>query len=88
MQKRRSSSTVPYGYKLSEADPKYLEEIPEQLKVLEEVKPLVVNRAISLRDGAAWISHKTGRPLSHSGLKKIIDNERLGRESRQVSEGL
>lgn len=86
--KRRTSSTIPYGYKLSEADPQYLEEIPEQLRVLEEVKPLVEERAISLRDGAAWISHHTGRPLSHSGLKKIIDNERLGRESRQVSEGL
>tara|TARA_R100001163_G_C5018370_1_gene161910 strand:+ start:95 stop:319 length:225 start_codon:yes stop_codon:yes gene_type:complete len=73
MQKRRTSSTIPYGYKLSE-DPKYLEEVPEQLKVLEEVKPLIIDKALSLRDGAAWVSHKTGRSLSHSGLKKIIDN--------------
>jgi hypothetical protein len=75
---RRSSSTIPFGYKLSEEDSSYLEEIPEQLSVLKDISSLVKEKVLSLREGSAWIEHKTGRRLSHVGLKKIIDNERLG----------
>jgi|TARA_R100001082_G_C4314382_1_gene138291 hypothetical protein len=75
---RRSSSTIPFGYKLSEKDSAYLEEIPEQLSVLKDISSLVKEKVLSLREGSAWIEHKTGRRLSHVGLKKIIDNERLG----------
>tara|TARA_R110000824_G_scaffold230173_2_gene417817 strand:- start:351 stop:572 length:222 start_codon:yes stop_codon:yes gene_type:complete len=70
---KRRSSTIPFGFKLSEVDSSYLEEIPEQLEVLEEIKPLIKNRSISLREGSNWILHKTGRPLSHMGLKKIVE---------------
>ena len=72
---KRKSSTIPFGYKLSENDSSYLEKIPEQLEVLEEIKPLIRDRSISLREGSNWILHKTGRPLSHMGLKKIVENE-------------
>ena len=72
---KRKSSTIPFGYKLSEEDSAYLEEIPEQLKVLEEIKPLIKDQSISLREGSMCIEHKTGRKLSHMGLKKIVDNE-------------
>ena len=75
---RRSSSTIPFGYKLSEKDSAYLEEIPEQLSVLKDISSLVKEKVLSLREGSAWIEYKTGRRLSHVGLKKIIDNERLG----------
>ena len=77
MSKRRSSSTIPFGYTLSE-NPKFLEEVPEQLNILEEVKPLIKDRSLSLREGAMWLEYKTGRKISHTGLKKIVDNERLG----------
>ena len=73
MLKRRTSSTVPFGYVLSE-DPLFLEEVPEQIKVLDEIKPLIKEKALSLREGALWIEHKTGRKLSHMGLKKIVEN--------------
>lgn len=73
MLKRRTSSTVPFGYVLSE-DPLFLEEVPEQIKVLNEIKPLIKEKALSLREGALWIEHKTGRKLSHMGLKKIVEN--------------
>jgi hypothetical protein len=76
---RRSSSTIPFGYKLSEKDSVYLEEIPEQLSVLKEITSLVKDKVLSLREGSAWLEHKTGRKLSHVGLKNIVDNERLGR---------
>tara|TARA_A100000172_G_C3020826_1_gene103044 strand:+ start:371 stop:595 length:225 start_codon:yes stop_codon:yes gene_type:complete len=73
MLKRRTSSTVPFGYVLSE-DPLFLEEVPEQIEVLDEIKPLIKEKALSLREGALWIEHKTGRKLSHMGLKKIVEN--------------
>ena len=83
MLKRRTSSTVPFGYVLSE-DPLFLEEVPEQIEVLDEIKPLIKEKALSLREGALWIEHKTGRSLSHTGLKKIIANGRLDRESTEL----
>ena len=83
---RRTSSTIPFGYKLSESDDTKLEEIPEQLKTLTEVATLVSHKVLSLREGSAWIEYKTGRKLSHVGLKNIIDNERLGNKSRQLSD--
>ena len=61
--KRRTSSTIPFGYKLVENN--FLEEIPEQLEVLKEIKPLIRDRSISLREGSNWILYKTGRSLSH-----------------------
>ena len=78
---RRTSSTIPFGYKLSK-DPKFLEVIPEELKSLKEIKNLVKSKSLSLREGADWLYYQTGRPISHVGLKKIIDNGRLDREPR------
>ena len=72
---KRKSSTIPFGYKLSDNDSSFLEEIPAQLEVLNEIKPLIRDRSISLREGSNWILYKTGRSLSHMGLKKIVDNE-------------
>ena len=54
-----------------------LEEVPEQLEALKEISDLVKDQVLSLREGSAWLEHKTGRRLSHQGLKKII-HERLG----------
>ena len=83
MQKQRTSSTVPFGYKL-EDDNKTLKPIQEQLDVLRNVSSMVKDNVLSLREGSQWIEHKTGRSLSHTGLKKIIDNGRLERESTEL----
>jgi hypothetical protein len=74
MLKRRSSSTIPFGYTLAE-DTRFLEEVPEQLNILNEIKPLIKDRSLSLREGASWLEYKTGRKLSHTGLKKIVEND-------------
>ena len=82
--KRRTSSTVPFGYKLTENDDHYMEPIEKQLEALEAVEEMVVNEEISLRDGCYWLENHTGRSISPAGLKKIIEkkhgtrNERLG----------
>jgi hypothetical protein len=78
---RRASSTIPFGYELAE-DKKTLEPVENQLETLKVVASLVKDNTLSLREGSLWIEHKTGRPLSHVGLKKIIDNGRLDKEPR------
>tara|TARA_Y100001963_G_C6643666_1_gene382259 strand:- start:491 stop:745 length:255 start_codon:yes stop_codon:yes gene_type:complete len=80
---RRASSTIPFGYELAE-DKRTLKPIEIQLETLKVVADLVKDNTLSLREGSLWIEHKTGRPLSHVGLKKIIDNGRLERESTEL----
>ncbi len=72
---RRTSSTIPFGYELSEADKSLLIAIPDQIEALDETKTLVKDKVLSLREATTWLEYKTGRKLSHVGLKKIIDNE-------------
>ena len=82
--KRRTSSTVPFGYRLNDNDSKYMEPIEDELEALEAVEGMVVKEEISLRDGCYWLENHTGRSITPMGLKKIIDkkygtrNERLG----------
>ena len=88
MNKRKKlSSVIPFGYEVSKDDPKLLEEIPSELQALSEIKIMVSDKVLSLREGSAWLEYKTGRKLSHQGLKKIIDAERLGNKSRQLLKG-
>tara|TARA_Y100000361_G_scaffold45895_1_gene39711 strand:+ start:440 stop:619 length:180 start_codon:yes stop_codon:yes gene_type:complete len=53
-------------------DGKHLEEIEDELKALNKIVPLVKNKVISLREGATWLEYDTGRPISHTGLNKIV----------------
>jgi len=82
--KRRTSSTVPFGYKLHEKDERYMEPINKQIEALEAVEDMIVKEEISLRDGCDWLENYTGRSITPMGLKKIIDKkygtrpERLG----------
>ena len=75
MSRRKLSSTIPFGYKVSGENPALLEEIPEQTEALEDIKELLRLKALSLREGSLWLEHRTGRKLSHAGLKKMMDNE-------------
>ncbi len=68
---RRSSSTIPFGYKLNSEDKTLLDPIPEQLEALEKIVPMIKDSTLSLREGSMYIKHTTGRSLSHEGLKKI-----------------
>ena len=79
---RRTSSTVPFGYKLSPIDG-YLKPIPSELSILKEVAEAVNKDEISLGIGVDWLEAETGKKLSRMGLKKYVDRKygRLGKKS-------
>ena len=68
---RRSSSTIPFGYKLDEKNTALLEPVEDQLEALKKILPLIQDQSISLREGSLYLESITGRKLSHMGLKKI-----------------
>jgi len=70
---RRSSSTIPFGYELDEANMELLTPVPEQLEALDKVIPMIRDQTLSLREGALFLEFETGRSLSHMGLKKIVE---------------
>tara|TARA_R110002124_G_scaffold177333_1_gene345339 strand:- start:333 stop:557 length:225 start_codon:yes stop_codon:yes gene_type:complete len=70
---RRSSSTIPFGYELDEANMALLTPVPDQLEALDKVIPMIRDQTLSLREGALFLEFETGRSLSHMGLKKIVE---------------
>jgi hypothetical protein len=72
---RRTSSTIPFGYELNESNPEFLNPIPEQLEALEKILPMIRDKTLSLREGSMWLTHETGRSISHMGLKKIAERK-------------
>ena len=72
---KRSSSTIPFGYRLKEDNT--LEPVEKELSVLKEMKDGVKAGAFSLRGAVEILESQTGRKLSAMGLKKIIDKDKL-----------
>ena len=75
---KRKARTIPFGFKQSE-DPDYLEPIKEELDALRQAKEY--SKTCSLRETATWLHRKTGRYISHVGLRK-----RLARNSTTETE--
>ena len=67
---KRKARTIPYGYRLSE-NTDYIEPVAEELNALDEAKEYLNN--CSYREVARWLERKTGRSISHTGLRKIIN---------------
>jgi len=68
---KRKARVIPFGYKLEE-NTDYIEPIQEELDALEEAKQYLNN--CSYREVARWLTQKTGRSITHTGLRKIINN--------------
>jgi hypothetical protein len=66
--------TVPFGYKLDEADENWLQPIPLELEALSKAKQYL--KQYSSRQVAAWLTKVTGREISHVGLLKRLRHER------------
>ena len=73
---RRSSSTIPFGYALNEDNEELLNPIPEQLVELDKMVTMINQKTLSLREASLFLEHKTGRCISHMGLKKIADKRK------------
>ena len=67
---KKRARTIPFGFKQSN-DPNYLEPVKEELQALDQAKDYLKN--CSLRETASWLHRKTGRYISHVGLKKRIE---------------
>ena len=87
---KKRARTIPFGYKQSN-DPNYLEPVKEELQALNQAKDYLKN--CSLRETASWLHRKTGRYISHVGLKKRFERnstteteENSSTESQEVSQ--
>ena len=70
----RIARTIPFGYKLNDEDSDLLDPIPYELEALELARTYI-NR-YSYRQVANWLTTKTGREISHVGLRKRLIHER------------
>ena len=75
---KKKARTIPFGFKQSK-DPNYLEPVREELDALRQAKEY--SKTCSLRETAQWLHRKTGRYISHVGLRK-----RLARNSTTETE--
>ena len=74
IQIQRIARTVPFGYKINEDDKELLDPIPYELEALELARKYI--KQYSLRQVANWLTTKTGRQISHIGLRKRLLHER------------
>jgi len=70
----RISRTIPFGYEVYEEDQDVLIPIVEELEALELAKDYLTEG--SYRDVVRWLSDRTGRQLSHIGLRKRVQKEK------------
>ncbi len=66
---KKRARTIPFGFKQSQ-DPEYLEPIKEELDALNQAREY--SKTCSLRETAQWLHRKTGRYISHVGLRKRL----------------
>ena len=69
----RIARIVPYGYKLNEEDKDLLDPIPYELEAIELARKY--SKQYSYRQIANWLTNKTGREISHVGLRKRLMHE-------------
>ena len=87
---KKRARTIPFGFKQSQ-DPDYIEPIKEELDALRQAE--VYSKTCSLRETAQWLHRKTGRYISHVGLRKRFERnstteteESSSAESQEVSQ--
>ena len=87
---KKRARTIPFGFKQSQ-DPNYLEPVKEELDALRQAEEY--SKTCSLRETAQWLHRKTGRYISHVGLKKRLERnsttetkEGSSTESQEVSQ--
>ena len=70
----RIARIIPFGYKINDTDKNLLDPIPYELEAIELARKYV--KQYSFRQIANWLVKKTGRDISHVGLRKRLMHER------------
>ena len=84
IEKRKISRIIPFGYeKVNGKD--LLRPIKDQLKHLNTAKNLYKDGNTSLRRVSQWLTDNTGRYISHVGLRKIINKEKLNNNKATIN---
>lgn len=61
---------IPWGYKISESDPKVIEADERLFKILLLAKNYI--KEYSIRSIAEWISKESGNPITYEGFRRLI----------------
>ena len=80
---KRKARTIPFGYKLSE-NIDYIEPIESELEALQKAKEYL--KTCSYREVAQWLHRKTGRYLSHVGLKRQVIRDKTSETQTESTE--
>ena len=81
----RTSRQIPFGYKLDPDDNWILLPIPSELDLLEQAKQHLKN--YSYRAVADWLTEKSGRSITHAGLRqRVISERRKTRKSTNLEQ--
>ena len=75
MSRKRKSSTIPFGFKLSDDAPGLIEPIDDEFAALDKALHYV-SMGCSIKEVARWLHASTDRYISDKGLKFIFDRER------------
>ena len=73
--KRKTSSTIPFGYRESDVEG-FLEPIENEIQALTETKEHTMNGSLSLRGAAEQLEYDTGRKISAEGLRKLVNKDK------------
>jgi hypothetical protein len=87
---KKVARVVPFGFKQSQ-DSNYLEPVKEEMDALKQAQEYL--KTCSLRETAKWVHRKTGRYISHVGLRKRLERsstteaeENSSEKSQEVSQ--
>ena len=69
----RIARTIPFGYTINEEDNELLDPVPYELEAIDLARKYV--KQYSYREVANWLTTKTGREISHVGLRKRLMQE-------------
>ena len=69
----RIARTIPFGYVINKEDSELLDPVPYELEALNLARKHV--KQFSYREVANWLTTKTGRNISHVGLRKRLMHE-------------
>ena len=78
----RIARIVPFGYKVNENDSELLDPVPYELEAIELARKHI--KQYSFRQVANWLTTKTGREISHVGLRKRLMHEKQRKDKART----